>query len=306
MNWPQYPGWFKWVILLLSVLLVGESALWVHAHGQSRHALARCERLTREMNTLSRATPALDEANTRAIQRETEVAEQVLAAWHEAGPSWNDATSTAPAPGRSLDLFFELLSWVDRTRTRAADAQVSIRPDERFGFASLASEAPPAELAPAVWRQRQRLHYLLELLFAARPRAVWSVQREQPLPARAGPPQPPESGRATASPNADYFIPEPRLLIRSSGQFSSEAFRLEFAGETPVLRALLRGLASGQAPVLVRSVAVEPLIAAAPIKGNAEVFAASVPGPLVAPTASRFVVVVEWIERLSPTEKPAA
>jgi hypothetical protein len=308
MNWLRSHGWFYFVLLLLAALLAWEVGLWVQAHGQSRHTLAVVGQLTREANQLSRVVPEVGEKSVRAIREEAEKAEQVLSAWRKVWPAPNDSLAAVPTSPPSLDDFFEHLAWIERTRALAVAAQVAIAPEEHFGFALLTHEGPPAELAVVVRRQRWRLNYILQLLFAAHPRAVLSVQREQPLPLT--PPsmssRPPKSVPAAVIPDADYFIPDARLLIRSDGHCSSEAYRLEFSGETPVLRSLLNSLASGAVPILVRSVTVEKLTAVTPTKGNMGTSPPLVSGSLVTPAPSRFVVVVEWIDPPSPPGKTAA
>ena len=312
MNWPRSPRWFNMALLLPTVLLVGEAGLWVHGQRQSRHALAALNQLTREAGRLNRVLPSLGEETAAAIREDKEMAEQALVAWRAAWPGGIDASTPTPAEKVNLDLYFDILAWIDRTRARAAEAQVAIRPIERFGFASLANEAPPPELAPAFWRQRQRLHYLLELLFASQPRAVLSVQREHPPlgnTADASSVRPLDTGRAAvehpASLDADYFIPERRLMLRQSGPAGGEAFRLEFSGETPVLRGFLSRLSSGDFPVLARSVGVEPLLGAAAASEKAGIPSTHGLLPLVVPDLSRFVVVVEWLDSPPAPESPA-
>ena len=86
------------------------------------------------------------------------------------------------------------------------------------------------------------------------------------------------------------------------GRVESEAFRLEFTGQTAVLRAFLNSLAALPRPVIVRRVEVEPLTAES---GASTAPVAGAPVPLVAQNLSKFAVVVECVELLPAPERSA-
>jgi hypothetical protein len=182
-----------------------------------------------------------------------------------------------------------------------------IKPDERFGFAAHSNEGPEAELVPAVFRQRLAAQFLVEALLEAHPRTLVGVQRERPLtaaqraqrnqPAQAGAPVP--SAAAGGSAAADFFEFDSLNSLRVPGRVESEAFRFEFTGQTPALRAFLNSIATLPLPVIVRRVEVEPLA----VETAASAPAAGAPVPLVTQNLSKFAVVVECVELLPAPER---
>jgi hypothetical protein len=184
-------------------------------------------------------------------------------------------------PAKPIDAFFELAGFIEQLRTRAGQAQVVLKPDERFGFATHTNEGPAAEQIAAVHRQRLATQYLVETLLEARPLALLAMRRERPV---AG-------ARDSRDRAEDFFELERPLSLRLPGQVETGAFRLEFTGQTAALRNFLNSLASYRQPVVVRSVEVEPL-AAIPTAGPV---AAGAPVPLVRQSLSKFAVTVEFV-----------
>src|SRR5690606_31963030 len=148
------------------------------------------------------------------------------------------------------DSLFALTEFAERMRRKAVEAQVALKPQESFGFASHAHEGPPVEALLVVHRQQRTVQELLDTVLAVRPQALLAVNRERP-PAQ-------EEGGGPAG-RVDFFAPSPALLLRQPGLMETDAFRLEFTGQTDVLRDFLAALANLSWPVLVRSVEVESL-----------------------------------------------
>lgn len=306
-------SWFKrnplpgGLLLLCALALLTEAWLGRAARQQADRALAALEQKKQERDALAGQSPALSAANEQVIAQDLGQTARVLTGLRAALQPRDRTPPGGLAPTEPIDAYFAIAAFVERTRALAARAQVVLKPEERFGFAAHANEGPDKELVPAVHRQRQIAQYLVEALLEARPRALIGVQRERPLTAaqRAQRNQSgPTAGTATAGaggPPPDFFELEVRSSLRLSGRIESEAFRLEFTGQTPALRAFLNSLATGPLPVIVRRVEVERLTAETPSTAN---LPAGAPVPLVAQNLSKFAVVVECVELL-PVPEPS-
>jgi len=313
MNWFKRNPLLGALLVVLAVLLAAGGWMLNRERLRAIRALANLEQKKQERDWLARQSPALSEENTQAIARDLAAAGQVLAGLRAALPGRDAGILAAPPPAKSIDVFFDLAAFVEKTRALATRMQVVIRPDERFGFASHANEGPEAELVPAVFRQRMLVQYLVESLIEAHPRSLLSVQRERPLTAtqRASRNQPPQPGApvaaaapATGGQTADFFELDPQLSVRVPGRIESEAFRLEFTGQTPALRTFLNTLASYKLPLIVRSVEVQPMAADQPQGDTPEApTVTGAPVPLVTQNLSRFAVVVESVVLLTAPEK---
>ena len=316
MRWlkPSFPPGFG--LVLFAAVLALEVGCWSRGREQARLALTALAQKKLERSRLARQTPALSEENAEALARELGNTRQVAAALHAVLLGRDVALHNFPPPAKSIDAFFDLAAYGEKITDRAMRGQVATRSGERFGFSSHTQEGPAAELVAAVSRQRILAQYLVETLLEARPAALLSVQREQPLTtaqrARRNQPLPPDS-LANARPGAprddatDFFRLDHQLSVRVPGQIDSDALRLEFTGQTPVLRTFLNRLAAFQLPGIVRSVEVHPAAAAVPATNRAEPPAASgTLVPLVASTLSRYVVIVEfpWLGPAPPRPVP--
>ncbi len=314
--------WFKRnpfpaVLVFLTVaLLAGEAWLLQKAQQDEKRARVALEQKKQERDWLARQSPAPSEENRLKIEADLAGAREVEAALRSALQGKERDWLAKPVPAKSIDAYFDLAAFVEKMRTQAARAQVMIKADEHFAFATHANEGPEADLLPAVFRQRLVLQRLLDELLAARPRALLAVQREHPVTtaqrtARQNPPvatpgavaaPPPVSLARKGDVAADFFEPDNQLSLRQPGVIGTEAFRLEFTGQTPALRAFLNSLATFKVPLIVRSVTVESLNTEAVTTAVAEADspAGNAPVPLVAQNLSKFTVVVEYVELLSP------
>lgn len=308
MAWLQRNGPFAlWLVACAAVATTGWWEGWTW-RGRHRRAEARLVGVLGERAQLAAEVPAPTEENGRVLaatlaQAEARAAE-LRAIWRAPeGEAFAEA-----APARPMEAYFALAAMDERIRAAAVRAQVALRPEEHFGFASHAHEGPAGEILPVVHRQRQVIEHLLLKLLEARPQAVLGVQREQPreiLRRRAAVgtgavPLTEESGRA-AEVATDFFVPEPAGSARLGGLVEGESYRVEFTGQTQTLRTWLNALADGRAPLTVRGVEVEagPPPAPAAGAGGAGVEPAAAPVPVVTNNISKFAVVVETVEVLA-------
>jgi hypothetical protein len=296
---------FVAVLLLVGPLLALEIWYWSVQHRQSRHDLADLARKQEERVRLTRQSPALDGENEQAVAQDLAHSRKVLAALQAQLQGGVGAGQTGPNL-RGVDLYFDLASLVENARTLAARARVALNPEECFGFATYAREGPGVDLVPAVLQQRVVVQSLVEALIEARPRSVLGVRRERPMTAaqRGRLPSgiPPDTSGGHAE---DFFDLPPSLSVRVPGLVDSDAFRLEFTGQTAALRAFLNTLAALRLPVIVRSVEVEPLSGENdPLRPIALPSSPDLPVPLVAQNLSRFGVTVEVIQLAGIPEQP--
>ncbi len=321
--------WFKRnpilsAVLILLVTAIGTEAwLLLQARQHARHAQIALEQKKQERSWLVRQSPAPSAKSQQAIEAEMTVAKNTIAELRAALKGTEPDWLAKPAPAKSIDAYFDIAAFVDKMRMQAARMQVVIKPDEHFGFATHANEGPEADLLTAVFRQRLILQRLLDEVLTARPRALLAVQREQPLTSaqrRARYSPLPAGNSAVTNPAAvsashrvnvpaDFFTPESRLSLERPGVVITEAFRLEFTGQTPALRVLLNSLATFKVPLIVRGVTVELLNTALLVAADSaslEVAINVAPVPLVTQNLSKFVVVVECVELIAapPPQTP--
>lgn len=312
---------FKLALALVALVAAGEAWCIYERFTAVRLAEKKLVQARGQLQVVADTVPAPSRETAAQIEADLARAQRALAAMQTElrgrGPA-AAALAAMKAPAARTDAFFDLATYVEQSRARAAKQGVSIAPAAaHFGFSLYANEAPEVALIGPVFRQRLVARYLVEALFAARPRALLSLQRERPLtaderktraealaaaaadPAAVVAAQPEKS--ATISP--DYFDLDPRLGAGTSGFVEVSAFRLVFTGQTAALRALLNQLASFELPVIVRAVEVEPAT------GEDLVGAAEDAAP--APTATvaalpALIVLSAPAPKAAPANKPAA
>jgi hypothetical protein len=315
---------------------------------RAQTALAAEQKLARVRNDLA-AVAATEPAPSReiALQIESDLAraQSALATMQAElrgrGPAAARLAATK-APVARTDAFFDLATFVERSRGTAQKQGVIVAPAAaHFGFSLYANEAPEAALIEPVFRQRLVAEYLVDALLAARPRALLAVQRERPLTAderklraealaAADPSAPPAAAESAAQLSPDYFDLDARLSARAPGLVEVSAFRLIFTGQTAALRALLNQLAGFELPVIVRAVEVEPAAGEDLVAAGEEPPAATAPpgppasivltapaakpaaktpsaiAPIVARSVSKFTVTLEFVALTPPPAAAAA
>jgi hypothetical protein len=259
---------FAIVLTVCGLLVAGEIALAYERYAASRAAAKRLEERKANLEGMAQLTPPPTREVARAIEADLAKAQAALASMQSElkgrGPA-AERIRNAKVPSARTDAFFDLATFVEKTRELARKQEVEVRPEAaRFGFASFANEGPVHDHIEPVFRQRQIAQFLVESLIEARPRAILSIRRERTLSKAE------REARAAAVANGeqpteivgedgpDYFTVDPRVSARMAGFIDTTAFKFVFTGQTAALRTFLNRLASFELPVLVREVEVDP------------------------------------------------
>ena len=303
---------FAGVMILCGLLVVGEIALAYERYTASRAAARRLEERKTSLEGMSQLTPPPTREVAKAIEADLAKAQAALASMQSElkgrGPA-AERIRSAKVPSARTDAYFDLATFVEKTRESARKHEVEVRPEaSRFGFAAFANEGPLQDHIEPVFRQRQIAQYLVESLIEAKPRAILSIRRERTLS------QAEREARAAALANGepvaeiasedgpDYFTIDPRVSARVAGFIDTTAFKFVFTGQTAALRTFLNRLASFELPVLVREVEVDPATAEeATVQATVEESAAGPePAPAVTPNPAASVLL-----SLEPSASPA-
>jgi len=276
----KYPV-FSSLLTVCVLAALGEGYCIYERWTASREAAVTLEKKKAELHAMGGLVPAPKREIATAIEADLARAQRSLEAMQAElrgrGPA-ADRLRTAKVPAARTDAYFDLATFVEKTRELAKTREVDLRPEAaRFGFSIYANEGPEFDRIPAVFHQRQIAQYLIESLLDAKPRALLAVQREPALTkkekedrdaaalaaANSAAPPPPDAAPPPAVPDGpDFFVIDPRASARVAGYLDATAFRLVFTGQTTALRAFLNRLASFELPVLVREVEVEPAVGA--------------------------------------------
>ncbi len=336
-------------LTLCVLLLLGELGLIYERFAASREATEKLKKREADLSSMAVLMPPPNREVATAIEGDLAKAQAALASMQGElkgrGPA-AERIRNAKVPAARTDAYFDLATFVEKSREAAKKNDVEIRPEAaRFGFAVYTNEGPLADHIDPVFRQRQIAQYLIDALIEAKPRAIFAVKRERTLgkaerearaAALANNEAPPEVSSGEDGP--DYFTVDPRVTARVPGFIDTMPFRFVFTGQTAALRTFLNRLASFELPVLVREVEVEPATneesvaqavtdesAAAETGGAAaSVVLSTGPAPKSAPKTavrdaraptatpivtkplSKYTVTVEFIELVPPPAVPAA
>lgn len=236
--------------------------------------------------------------------RGAEALEEKVAAWEAQRDALRESLRprnsvaqrfTRAAPPSAADAYFELAGFQQEMRERARRCGVQLGAEEAFGFAQYRHAGPQPATIPAVFRQRLVVEHLLELLFAAAPRELLRVRREDVRVNDVRVNDEPESvyGSGLRRSGADElgsFLSTPAGAARMPGVAAASAFELVFSGDTAVLRRLLNAIAGSDLALRVRRVEVSPMTRIDAANAQAP------SGERIEPAPSRFTVLVEWIE----------
>ncbi|MEY4939551.1 MAG: hypothetical protein RIQ93_1286 [Verrucomicrobiota bacterium] len=342
MSWHRKNPRFAFALLIAAILAVGE-CVWIYErYAAARNLAAKREQKRGELQALRELTPAPTREVAAAIEAELSRAQASLATMQAGlkgkGPLV-EQMHQARRPAARTDAFFDLATFVEKTRELARKSGVEVRPEAaRFGFSAYANEGPETDRIEAVFRQRQVAQYLTEALIEAGPKALIAVKRERPLtkiereqrnvipvPGADNPP-PADVALDDGEDGPDFFSLNPRIIVRRPGFVDSFAFRYVFVAQTAALRSFLNRLATLELPVLVREVEVEPASAedaqtpasyeeasaeSAPLAASIvltadagsvakKTSAVSAALPIVTRPLSRFTLTVEFIELVPP------
>ncbi|MSU72861.1 MAG: hypothetical protein EXS43_11040 [Opitutus sp.] len=345
MKWYRQNPLFASALTLSALIALGEIWCIYDRFAASRAAAVRLAQRTTELQGMAELQPPPTRAVATTIEADLARARRAVAAMQgelQGRGAAAERIRSAKVPTARTDAYFDLATFVEKTRELARKHEVEIRPDvAHFGFAAYANEGPDAERIEPVFRQRLVAQYLVESLFEARPRALLLLKREPAITRKEREER--EAARASAPADSpveatpledgpDYFAIDPRVSVRAPGYIDTTAFRITFSGQTVSLRAFLNRLATFELPVLVREVEVEPATAdeaAATAEDNGPVAPsstaasvvlgvqpaapkptakkvapkASAAAPIVAKPYSKFTVTVEYLDLVTP---PAA
>ncbi len=220
---------------------------------------------------------------------------------------------------------------VGNHRSDGEPAPIQTPENFAFGFDAYIDEATVPEdvsVVPVLDKQRQILGYILNQLIAADPQSIQAVERE--IVELASPGGDEERQNRQNGEAARGFTIGEAVSARVPGAIETMAFRVAFTGYTDVLRDFLNNLAAFKLPVVVRSIEVERPSGAETTADAQEgrdqlddifsVFGgagqtapetASEGGeseprqaqkPIIAENISRFIVTLEFIEIVLPSE----
>lgn len=339
MNWFRKNPLFASALLLLGLVVLAELGFMVERWFAADSLAAKLVQRNQELAAVREVAPSPSRENAKAIEDDLARARRALATMQAElkgrGPATERLASAKVPPARP-DAFFDLATFVEKTRELARKHDVAIRPDAaRFGFSAFTNEGPDSDHIEAVFRQRLVAQYLLEALLESKPRALLAVRREAPLTrkeredrdtalaaaleAAAAGGATPESPPAASAEGPDYFTVDQAASVRYPMYVDTLAFRFVFTGQTAALRTFLNRLAAFDLPVLVREVEAEPATAEESTVTDdapAETAAADAPAkpvtpakpaprasnvaPIVARPLTKFTVTVEFIDLIAP------
>jgi hypothetical protein len=295
----QRPNAGTWgVIALCGVALM--AGIWLLRDGglTMKSEASRFARRQREWRGLATLNPAPTEQQAAIITAELARAGATLDALEER--LWDrNATAalltSSTTPTSRTEAFFDLTTYVGRMHEQAARYGVAVTPGEQFGFSAYAREGPEPDLIPSIHRQRVVGGFILENLFAGKPRRLEKVERTAPQgPVRGGISAAPVS-RADSPVEADTFVIDPRSSLQQRDVVETTAFRLTFVGSTATLRSLLNGIVRGGIPLVARRVDVEP-VKDTSLRSSTVAESKSPLVPVVRPSLSRMTVTLEFCD----------
>ncbi len=244
MTWYRKNPLFAAALTLCALLVLGEGWLIYDRWEASRAAAKKLVQKEAELMAMRDLTPVPTRPVATAIEADLARAQRAVAAMQAElkgrGPA-AERLASAKIPAARTDAYFDLATFVEKTREFAKKNDVEIRPEAaRFGFSLYANEGPKEDRIPAVFHQRQVVQFLVESLIEARPRSIFLIQRERALnkaekeaiaAAQAAasvdgtggtPPEPPpEPEPGTGSPaepeSPDLFAIESRVTARAPG-----------------------------------------------------------------------------------------
>lgn len=331
MNFVKRHPLFTVILAIFALLIAGEAWLVFILRTQVAGAERQVRDRIQEIEQLQRQNPAPIDENLRLarddLAQNAEVLTTMLSVLNVTGP--DDLSFFKGEPATRPDAWFEISQFVERMTNEAKKSSVEHKPDERFGFSAYAFEGPEPAHIRSVYRQHRIVEYLLQKLFAARPRSLLAVQREEPLaqatapaasaPGTAAPARPAASQGNASGVTSELFVLDPQVSARTPGYVDSMAFRVIFSGHTSALRGFMNALAAPDIPLVVRSVEVSegnsaasrssaspaaspaPARPANPFSGAAAAAGSPPPAsktsiPIVAENASVFTVTVELFD----------
>lgn len=320
MSWFRKYPFFAVGLAVCTLLALAELALTYERWAASREAVKDLAQRKADLGGMATLLPPPTRDVARTIEADLAKAVASLAAMQAElkgrGPA-GERLRTAKVPVARTDAYFDLATFVERTRELARKNEVEVRPEAaRFGFSAYANVGPDERHIEPVFRQRLVAQFLVESLLEAKPRTLLAVKRERTVAKedrdarnaalQRGEPPPETLADAAVEDSPDYFVVDPRVTARVGGYLDTAGFQFVFIGQTAALRNFLNKLAAFELPVLVREVEVdiptgEELASAPPTEDSA-----AAAGEGSDPAAGAPSVVLEAESRPVTSAKPAA
>ncbi|MEZ5278204.1 MAG: Amuc_1100 family pilus-like protein [Opitutaceae bacterium] len=253
----QYPV-FSAIVIVLLLLVTAELVALIIGRQSLASLASDFDLRQRQYRNLLENRVGPTSANARLVaadlEQNSKVLVQMLDTLNVSGSG--DLLLFQGVPPSRTDAYFNLATFVERTRQLAATAGVAIDPEERFGFEAYANEGPDADFIEAVFKQRRIAEVILEALFSAKPERLTEVLRDDWERA----PDEPGGVRPITRPGANKvvrtFVIDSQVTARVPKVVQTYAFRVSFIGQTGALRSFMNQMASSDLPIVVRSVEV--------------------------------------------------
>lgn len=255
--------WYRenpWLAVILSASMMSALGLafaaWHLESGNSGRG-AKIEQEMAEWNRLATASPAPTEANLKAAVRHLEELQALgarlrLGVWAQG--TWRPATAIENAE----DLYFDLVSMVERQRMAYQVADIGLARNEQFGYGQVLRaqqvvmvDDDPVERANCferLVRQRQAIEAILDALLRAQPSALLGVDR---VPMQNEDP-------SVIERSEDLFLIDPSISAAVPAAIETYGARICFEGKTAALRSFLSNIQTAGCPLVVRSIEVHP------------------------------------------------
>ena len=248
-------AWFKKNILftIIMVLLAGVLAAEIFyvlgRRQEARAAEAEFQTKVEEHNALSSKKILPHENNVALLKAEVERQKEELGQYHnllEGDGKLQEAFKNYPKS--RADAFFDIASFIQEYRRKAAEANVAIPANETFGFGAYSTTGPTEDKLAEVYKQRLIVAYILEEIFEAGPQALLSIRR------------PGEGGGSSQGQRegGGSFSLDPKFSVAIPDMATTLPFEVLFTGHTDTLRSFLNQLSSYEVPLVVRKVEVTP------------------------------------------------
>lgn len=275
-SFKSHPFFFT-SLILAGALTAGQAWLIFSQRSAAGKIETEIEQKRQTLQGFATSRPFPSKMNLEAVEADLAAINTIRAEISgrlRAGTETAAKISSATVPASPTDAYFDIANFIERTKAKAAAAQIDLGADNRFGFSAYRSTGPERDLIPAVFKQRLYVEYLSDALIKAKPGAIVGIQRELPLTAAQKqqvadavasgmtPPVFGGGGGGSSGAEGDYFVIDPQISARREGFVETIPLRVTFVGFTESLRTFLNELVSFQVPVVVRSVEVAPANAA--------------------------------------------
>ncbi len=293
------------IVLILELFFLARQRAEVEELRETYESrLAEYERLRNHDPSVTRENVQLARQDLERVQANLEEIRIALGAQADVPELFEDP------PADTTQAFFDITSFVDEYREKARNVvletgqRMRFRDDEHFGFSRYRNSGPPNQLVEPVFKQRQIAAYLLDTLFEVRPVELVRFRRGDVAARR--------DVSAPGSEREDVFTIPSAISARIPDFVDTYEFQITFRGYTSTLRDFLNRLATFEMPLLVRSVEVQPTEGPArpgrrerredeeDERPAAEEENGAV--PIVDANLSQFVITIEFVELISPSE----